>query len=653
MAKMEVIMKKNYLLLMGLLLIAPCVFASDDESDDEETPIVTRQDVGMFADGFKAGAISLNNLSRLFGLFGQKMKEIAENTPENAHAALDAAKQVAQGAASQVANFGDNSTSLLERGTRALKIIDKTNNIIHYVINKADRMNKNILTLKSTFEYLQRFLPKNQFSSNNTLNNSSDFDEILFYPSYFQKEPFIDIINANTPNFLPDDERTFVDIMTNGERTHSKISGLFLYGSSGTGKTYGAKALAHKIGAHYIDESVSTIFAAIYIGESSKKIKNIFAAARNLVRKSTSTHPIKVVLLLDEIDNLVTKRVTDNAIIGSLGGSARIDHNNAVTSFMDEFNSPHNNGILVIGTTNNYSKQHFDQAIISRFTYGAIEFKKITKKERLDYIVFCVEKNIALTLKNESQIINAKTFSMLWYMKKAKTILNTWYPDLDNSPLSLFNNLTYTDTNDLRDTEPLVVKMINNKNIRIKLINRLNKLRNLESPLQNSIKIFRKWPLYELCEKNIITRLFNKMGITKDDFPLVIYALSSATSMIAVKKILQRISANAHSALTIGNYVVLNPEDKTNIQKTLCAIIAIFSIIKLTLLAEKISQPTIDIEKIIAHYSNPEFAITQEDIDAHFGDNLEEDNSEESSEEYDDNDSNSSSNNSSETTLYC
>ena len=663
MVKMEVIMKKNYLLLMGLLLITPYGFASD--SDDEETPIVSRQDVGMFADGFKAGAISLNNLSRLFGLFGQKMKEIAENTPENAqkfgqhaHAALDAAKQVAQGAASQVAKFGDNSTSLLARGKNVLEALDKTNNMFSTVIGKVNRTVHNVRTVFTAAKFLEEKLTHKEKDFKDPYGEN----EISFESPYLRNNQILrTLIEQNTEAIVPIKKRCAFHATI--QNTNNRIKGVIFHGEPGTGKTETARALAKKLNIPFMFKSVSDIFATKFAGEAAEEVKRFFQEARRLVQQSTSKHPIKIIILLDEIDRLAAKRAAGNALRSEYGGAVMSDNNNTITAFMDEFNSSqHNEGILIIGTTNHYSKENFDEAIISRFTYGAIKFKKPKLEERFDYIQFYIQKDLALTIKESyCKPLNVKPLTIDECMEIAKTIINAWYANVldENNPLKQcaqrFND------HDLRQLTTLVDQILHIRNQRleniynqeVQAINAGNALPDNSLYLTTPLEDFIQSPSREQSTTGAITQFFKKIGITKEMFPWIVFAITSGAGLKALITMFKKIAAQIPSALTFNNYVILNAEDKSIAQKVLCVAIIGLIIKNITSTAYAASQRTLNAQKIIDYYSNPGFAITQEDVDAFFGNDLEEDNSEESSEEYDDNDSNSSSNNSSETTLYC
>ncbi|NBQ17468.1 AAA family ATPase, partial [bacterium] len=333
---MEVIMKKNYLLLMGLLLFVPCMSASDDESDDEETPVITRADVGIFADGFKAGAASLNNLSKLFNYFGQRVQEISERLPGDAerigyqaHAALGNATQVAKGIASTaVSRIGEDTTSLLSRGKYAFDVLDRANNTISTVINKVNRTVQNVHTIFTAAKFLK----------DNLTHEEKDFkdpygeNEISFESPYLRNNQTLrTLIEQNTENIIPIKKRSVFHATI--QNTNNRIKGVIFYGEPGTGKTETARALAKKLNIPFMFKSVSDIFATKFAGEAAEEVKRFFQEARRLVQQSTSKHPIKIIILLDEIDRLAAKRASGNALRSEYGGAVMSDNNNTITAF--------------------------------------------------------------------------------------------------------------------------------------------------------------------------------------------------------------------------------------------------------------------------------------------------------------------------------
>ncbi|QDZ23516.1 P-loop-containing nucleoside triphosphate hydrolase [Chloropicon primus] len=79
-------------------------------------------------------------------------------------------------------------------------------------------------------------------------------------------------------------------------------TGLLLFGPPGTGKSVVVGAACREVGAHLCTLSPSSVFGS-FVGESEKKVRDIFEAADDLVESGKS-----VVLFFDEIDVLCPRR---------------------------------------------------------------------------------------------------------------------------------------------------------------------------------------------------------------------------------------------------------------------------------------------------------------------------------------------------------
>ena len=111
-------------------------------------------------------------------------------------------------------------------------------------------------------------------------------------------------------------------------------SGVLLYGPPGTGKTLIAKAVANESNANFISVKGPEIFNK-WVGESEKKIRNIFKKARQLA---------PTVIFFDEVDAITKSR----SILDSSGAE-----NNVVAQILTEMDGISKlKDIIVMGATN-------------------------------------------------------------------------------------------------------------------------------------------------------------------------------------------------------------------------------------------------------------------------------------------------------------
>lgn len=141
-------------------------------------------------------------------------------------------------------------------------------------------------------------------------------------------------------------------------------SKILFYGSSGTGKTLTALALAKSLKKQILNFDCSKILS-MYVGESEKNVRKIFDSYKEIVQRS-KTEPI---LLLDEADQFLSTRTTS-------GSGADKMHNQMQNIFLEQIEKF--DGIL-IATTN--LLETLDPAFSRRFNYK-IEFKRPTQEER-------------------------------------------------------------------------------------------------------------------------------------------------------------------------------------------------------------------------------------------------------------------------------
>jgi ATPase family associated with various cellular activities (AAA)/AAA+ lid domain len=123
-------------------------------------------------------------------------------------------------------------------------------------------------------------------------------------------------------------------------------TGMLFYGPPGTGKTFITRKLAEELGCGFISKNMGE-FGSSYLHQTTKNIKDFF----EWTRKAAENEPI--ILFLDEIDSLVSKRTSN------------VDANKAeeVSQFLQEFNSLElSPNLIVIAATNR--PDHLDPAIL-------------------------------------------------------------------------------------------------------------------------------------------------------------------------------------------------------------------------------------------------------------------------------------------------
>ena len=120
-----------------------------------------------------------------------------------------------------------------------------------------------------------------------------------------------------------------------------------LYGESGTGKTMAAHALANELGKEILFVDYAEIESK-YVGETAKNIKQLFETAKE----------IDAVIVFDEADALLSKRVTD------MRSSTDVSVNQTRSVLLNILNDYVG---VVIFTTNFI--QNFDSAFIRRIRY--------------------------------------------------------------------------------------------------------------------------------------------------------------------------------------------------------------------------------------------------------------------------------------------
>lgn len=146
------------------------------------------------------------------------------------------------------------------------------------------------------------------------------------------------------------------------ERYSDRINlSINLYGESGTGKTMAAHAIAHELNKQILFVDYAEIESK-YVGETAKNIKQLFITATEL----------DAIIIFDEADALLSKRVTD------MRSSSDVSVNqtrSVLLNILNEYTG------IVIFTTNFI--QNFDPAFIRRIRYQ-IKFDLPNEELRTD-----------------------------------------------------------------------------------------------------------------------------------------------------------------------------------------------------------------------------------------------------------------------------
>jgi len=177
-------------------------------------------------------------------------------------------------------------------------------------------------------------------------NSITKLTKSLFEASFTkvikEKITFDDVIlNADTKKEILQKVKTFHTDKEN------KSKGIIMYGPSGTGKTYIAKAIAHEYNMNFMAPTLADLKGE-YIGQTSGKVKRIFEEAR-------ANAP--TVLFLDEIDTMFTRRNSNDgdSFLKDMVNQFLVEIDGAKTGEQD---------IFIVGATNRL--EVIDPAIISR-----------------------------------------------------------------------------------------------------------------------------------------------------------------------------------------------------------------------------------------------------------------------------------------------
>ncbi len=113
-------------------------------------------------------------------------------------------------------------------------------------------------------------------------------------------------------------------------------NGILLHGLPGCGKTFIANALAEECGRNFYQIKPNELDSSYY-GRATKKIKEVFEAARN--------NPPSIIFI-DEMESIAPKRSHVDSPIAQ-------DNNERIAELLQQMNNLSKDGIFVIGATNN------------------------------------------------------------------------------------------------------------------------------------------------------------------------------------------------------------------------------------------------------------------------------------------------------------
>ena len=229
------------------------------------------------------------------------------------------------------------NTNLYELDEQLIRIIEKSlANDIQQRFSSADEF---IKTLKGEIEILplERASDKDSHQQTKNIKKGNGFADIVGMTELKERLQF-DVI----------------DLIKNPEEAKSwgiKIpNGLLFYGPPGCGKTYFAEKFAEEAGCNFIQAHCSDI-ASPYIHGGQNKISELFKEAR----KNAPT-----ILFLDEIDAMLTDR----------SKQSNVSESGEVNEFLTQLNNCGQDGVIVIGATNNPSQ--IDRAALRS---GRLELK--------------------------------------------------------------------------------------------------------------------------------------------------------------------------------------------------------------------------------------------------------------------------------------
>lgn len=217
-----------------------------------------------------------------------------------------------------------------------------------------------------------------------------DAQDVMMAENQRPTERFADVFGAENAkeelqyfvNYMKSPKKFIID----GVR---QPKGILLYGPPGTGKTMLAKAMAGESNASFFPVT-ATGFMDKYVGESERKIRDLFAMAKNYA---------PAIIFIDEIDAIGKERT----------GSSSTAHTesmlNALLTEMDGFQVDKKRPVFVLAATNfdldgttSGKQSSIDPALLRRFD-NRIYVDLPNEEERKAYLLNRLEKYKITTIK--------------------------------------------------------------------------------------------------------------------------------------------------------------------------------------------------------------------------------------------------------------
>ena len=297
----------------------------------------------------------------------------------------------------------EDKATFLQRGARGFvaaedkrtleRELDRLADIV-YLQHRADELsNRHKILSYNTMQYVSEdkkraFIKFYDFKIKKAV--TADAQDVMMAENQRPTERFSDVFGAENAK---EELRYFVDYMRSPKKYIidgvRQPKGILLYGPPGTGKTMLAKAMAGESNASFFPVT-ATGFMDKYVGESERKIRDLFAMAKNYA---------PAIIFIDEIDAIGKERT----------GSSSTAHTesmlNALLTEMDGFEVDTKRPVFVLAATNfdldgttSGKQSAIDPALLRRFD-NRIYVDLPNEEERKAYLQNRLEKYKITTVK--------------------------------------------------------------------------------------------------------------------------------------------------------------------------------------------------------------------------------------------------------------